>query len=195
MSLHLALGRVVAGARRGVARHRLIRWLPVTVCCCGLVVTVDAAMARVDAARHAWSETRSVWVATRDHAPGEPVVAERLELPMVAIPDDAAEDLAAAASARQHLGRGEIVTAADVTGAGPLALVPPGWRALAVREPVASGAQVGERVDVVSDGVVIADGALVVDRIDDAVLIAVTVDAAALVAHAGEQGVALLRTP
>lgn len=199
MSLHLLLqlrlGRVMVGVRRFAARHRLARWVPIVVCCGGLVFAVHTRTEQVDAARARWSDVHTVWAAAHAHRPGDELVVESVDVPAVAVPDGAADAVPDGSVARQQLSRGEIVTTADLGGDGPLALVPDDHRALAVRESVASGAQVGERVDVVSDGLVITARALVLAVLDDAVLVAVPTDDAANVALASDSGVTLLRSP
>jgi len=195
LPLHLSLGRVMVGVRRFVARHRSARWVPIAVCCGGLVFTVHARVEQVDAARARWSDVRTVWTATHDHEPGDELVAAAVDLPTIAVPGGAVAEVPDGSVARQRLSRGEVVTTADVGGTGPLALVPVGRRALAVRESVASGAEVGERVDLVSEGIVITERALVVALLDDAVLVAVKSDDAPNVALASDTGVTLLRSP
>jgi hypothetical protein len=101
--------------------------------------------------------------------------------------------------ARQHVGTGEIVTTDDVGRLGqtaPAALVPDGWLAVPIVESPASGAQVGARVQIVSDGVVLAPDGRVVGYHDDVTLVAVPADAApAIPAAAAAGGVALLLVP
>ena len=76
---------------------------------------------------------------------------------------------------------------------GPQALIPEGWLAVAIAEPVPSGARVGDDVAVASGGVTLADEAVVVGVGAESVLVAVPSDAAAQVAQAASTGdVALL---
>lgn len=190
--------RLAVEIRRALARHR---WLRTTV-----IVTIAVAAAastlqrieRIDAARAAWGDTRPVLVATRAAEPGDPLVAEVRDLPAAMVPDRALpgalgdDELVA----RQHLAPGEVVTDADVRPAGPLALVPAGWVAVAVVESPASGASPGERVQVASDGVLVADEALVVGHTADATLVAVPSGVGPLVPLAATDGrLALLRVP
>ena len=80
----------------------------------------------------------------------------------------------------------------DVVGAGGrLPLLPVGWLAVPIVESPPSGAADGERVQLASDGIVVAGEAVVVGRIDDVTLIGVPADDAAIdpaggrVGHAG----------
>ena len=100
--------------------------------------------------------------------------------------------------ARQPVSKGEIVTEVDVgrEGGGALALVPDGWLAVPVLESPASGAAIGTRVHVVSDGVVLTDEAVVVGYHDDVTLVAVPASAAPMLPVASDNGsLALLMAP
>ena len=196
MSLRLMTGRATAGVRRLVARHRWTRWIPVAACSAGLVVTTQAYLAGAEAAREGWGERRSVWIADRDVDPGHEIDARRAELPRAAVPDAAIASDATVAGrvARQRIHAGEVLTASDVAGVGRVSLLPEGWRGVAVTESPPSGASVGDRVDVVSDGEVIAAGAIVLDQLNGAVLVGAPRDLAPLIALADASGVTLLRT-
>ncbi len=77
------------------------------------------------------------------------------------------------------------MTAHDVTApAGPRSLIPDGWRAVPVAEPVPSGAAVGDDVAVASGGIVVAGEGVVVGALADGVLVAVPAEVAAQVAQA-----------
>ena len=76
------------------------------------------------------------------------------------------------------------LVAADVAAtAGPRALIPDGWSAVAVAEAVPSGAVVGDPVVAVAGGVVLAAEGVVVGHAGEAVLVAVPTDDGAAVAH------------
>ena len=196
MSLSLAVGRPTVRLRRLIARHPALRWTAIIVSCGGFALSVWSHRADVDEARAAWGSATAVWVAEADTAPGETIIARAVDVPDAVAPADATGHDPSGSTARQHVGRGEIVTSVDVAGgSGALALVPDGWLAVAVSERVPSGALVGERVLVVADGAVIADEAVVVGVGDGASSIAVPPDAGPLVALADESGVRLLRSP
>lgn len=190
--------RLAVTARRTLARHRWIhRGAVVLVALAAAATTLDR-MDAVDEARDAWGTTRSVLVTTHGVAPGEPLSAEPRSLPEALLPPTAvpAHSTADALVAHHQLSPGEVVTEADVRPAGPLALVPPGWVAVAVVESPASGAQPGERVVVVSEGVIVVAEALVIDHTDDATLVAVPEREGPLVPLAASAGtLALLRVP
>ena len=88
---------------------------------------------------------------------------------------------------------GEVLVDADVVAASnPAALVPPGWRAVAVAEPVPSGARVGDRVEVAAGGLRLSEDGVVVASADGAVVVAVPLAVAPMVAHASATGDAVL---
>ena len=179
--------------RRLHARRPWIYWALVVLVTIAVGVRVLAHVEAVDAERRAWGEVVSVYVATADVAPGEAVLAERRELPAALLPERPASEVDGAV-ARQRISVGEIVTATDLAPVtGPLALVPAGWLAVPVVESPTSGAVVGDRVQVVADGVVLSAEAMVVGHSPDATLVAVRADEAPLLPAADR--VALLRVP
>jgi hypothetical protein len=195
MSLSLAVGRQTVRLRRLLARHPTLRWAAIVVTCGGFALSVWSHRDDVAEARDAWGTSSPVWVAEADTAPGEPIAARVVDVPVAIAPADATPTDPSGSAARQHVGSGEIVTRLDVAGSNALALVPPGWLAVAVAERVPSGALVGERVVVVADGSVIAEEALVVALAEGAVSVAVPAERGPLVALADESGVRLLRLP
>ncbi len=105
------------------------------------------------------------------------------------VPADAVIDLATDAVARQHIAAGEVIVTHDVSPtAAPQSLIPAGWLAVAVAEPVATGAQVGDGVTVATGGVVIAADGVVVGIVGGGLLVAVPADEAPQVAHAAATG-------
>ena len=190
-------GRAAVAWRRLVARRPWVHWLAVAVLAGGTASAVAARLDDVDATRRAWGDTARVAVAARPHEPGAPLVVHVAEVPVALVPDAAIRPPGTAALvARQRIAEGEIVTAPDVTGAGPLALVPEGWLAVPVVESPPSGAAVGDRVAIVSEGVVLTGEAVVVDVRDDVTLIAVPAEAAPAVPAAAAAGaLAVLRAP
>jgi hypothetical protein len=193
-----------AAARRVLARRPWIYWFAVGVLAAWAYLAVDARLAAVADARRGWGATTPVLVATADLAPGDPLggSVELREWPAAVAPPGALTAPAGDRVARQHVAAGDPVGTSDVApAAGPLALVPSGWVAAPVVESPPSGAAVGDRVQVASEGVVLAGEGLVVGFVaggssGDVTLVAVPADAARLVAAAAEAGgVTLLRLP
>jgi hypothetical protein len=181
--------------RRLVARHPSVRWSLVTTLAVAAGALVWDAGADVDDARAAWGRTRTVLVAVEPIAPGDRLhdAVERRQVPEPVVADDAPDHLDADAVARQHVGAGEIIGAADVApGVGRTALLQHGDAAVAIAEAVPSGARPGERVEVVVGGVVIAGDATVLAVEADTVLVAVAVGDAPEVAAATLDGSAAL---
>lgn len=122
---------------------------------------------------------------------------EQRDLPAPMVPDAALDVVDEAAVARQHIANGEVIVVHDVAPSGaPQALIPSGWLAVAVSEPVPSGAAVGDHVSVTSGGVVLAKEGIVVGAVGGAVLVAVPSTDAPQVAQAASTGdVAVLLKP
>jgi hypothetical protein len=179
-----------------MARHRWLRRTLVIAAAVSVAATTFDRLERVDAARAEWGEGVGVLVATGEVDPGEPLRFEVRSIPSAMVPVGAVttDRFDDPLVARQRVTTGEVVVEADVTVDGPLGLVPDGWLAVPVVESPPSGAATGERVQVVSEGAVIAPDALVVGREGDATLIAVPADAAPLLPVASAEGtLAVLR--
>ncbi len=193
-----AVTRSAVAVRRAVARHRWWYRSLVLATAVGAAATTLDQLDSIDAARAEWGRTRDVYVATAAASPGDAVLVEVRAMPEAVVPAAAVRPAADIGEfvARHRLSPGEIVTEADVTPVGPLALVPSGWVAVAIVESPPSGASPGERVLLASEGVVINDTALVVGHTDAATLVAVPEAGAALVPLAAASGtLALLRVP
>jgi hypothetical protein len=190
---------VAARIRLLLARSPWLYWAIVASLAGAAALFVMRAADGVDAARDAWGEPSAALVATRDVEPGATLdgATELRELPGPMVPAGALTERGLGAVARQRIAAGEVVVEHDVApNAAPRALIPDGWRAVAVSEPVASGAQVGDEVSVASGGVVLAADGVVVGLAGEALLVAVPADEAAQVAHAAAGGdVAVLLKP
>lgn len=156
-------------------------------------------MAALADAREAWGDTVPVLVARRPLAPGDPLAGnvDEVRWPAALVPSGRAAGVPAGAVARRRVSAGFPLAGADVAARpAPLGLVPDGWLAAPLVESPRSGADVGDRVRVVADGVAVAPEALVVGFVGDATLVATPADAAPLVALADASGqVTLLRVP
>lgn len=181
----------VAG-RRLLAKRPWLYWVVVAAAALGVAASMLERSDRIDDARDAWGETTTVWVATRSLAPGDGVLAEAREVPAAVAPPQHVISVDGLTT-RQHVGPGEIITERDVAaGTGPQAITPPGWLAVPIVESPASGAAIGDRVQVASDGLVISTDALVVGLHDDVTVLAVPAHEAALVPAAAAAGTATL---
>jgi hypothetical protein len=205
--------RSLAHARLFVARHRLAYWLAVGAVAVGAATSVQTRLTSVDAARRAWGDTRTVLVADRPLAAGEPLAgaASARDLPVAALPIDAVERLDEDAVALHAIGAGEVLAAQHVApGTGLAAALPRGTAGVAVaRTDAGPRLSIGDLVDVVladdplgatggPAGRVLSAGTAVVDVTESAVVVAVPEADAPLAAAAAAGGRAVLvvrRTP
>jgi hypothetical protein len=182
---------IAARVRLQLARSPWLYWIIVAVLAATAGLFVMRAAHGVEATRQSWGDARPVFVAGRDVEPGSPLegAVELRQLPAPMVPTDAITDLAPDAAARQRIATGEVVVAHDVSPTGaPQSLIPAGWLAVAVAEPVATAAQVGDEVAIATGGVVISTEGIVVGVVGDVLLVAVPADEAAAVAHAASTG-------
>ncbi|HEX5946908.1 MAG TPA: SAF domain-containing protein [Acidimicrobiales bacterium] len=217
-------------ARRALTRPA-VRRLGVAALAAGTCFTVMSLVAAADDARARWGQTRPVAVATRDLAPGDVVDAGAFEVrdvPEAMLPDavldgvvdgpeDASEpsgvtagDPPVGAVVRHPVLAGEPLVAARLAPhglTGAAALVPAGWRAVAVPLGAAGAPPVttGDLVDILAvtpaaaeavrgqdPAFALVEQALVVDVADDAVTVAVPGDDAPRVAWALSNGAVVL---
>lgn len=176
--------------RRLLVRRPWIHWALVVAAGTGAAATALDHADRVDAARRSWGETATVHVAATTLEAGDPVRTTATEIPSALVGDHVARASELdGAVARQRIAAGEIVSSVDVVPRpGPTALIPDGWLGVPVVESPASGADLGARVVVVSDGFVLGQRAIVVGRTDDVTLIAVPAEVAPLLPAAAQGG-------
>lgn len=155
---------LVVKVRSFFVRHRHVRRTLVVL----LAVTAGGMLAaqaqRLEQARRAWVDRQQVWVADTALAPGDPVRAHLVELPLAAVPDGAVAALESVDGlvAVQRVGAGEVITTLDAM-AELDRVAPADWRTVAVATGDGTvGVSPGDRVDVVADGVVLATGGIVV---------------------------------
>lgn len=181
----------VARLRHVLARRPWLYWSVVAALAGGIAVAAASAVAGVDDARRAWGATRSVVVAVADLAPGDPLTGhtELRAHPAPMVPSSALGAVPSGAIARQRVAAGEVLVEVDVAaGHLPVALVPPGWRGVAVAETVPSGAVVGDHVAAASGGAIVADDGVIVGRAESTVVVAVPAADAPAVAAAANAG-------
>ena len=150
----------LAWIRLMIARHPWTYWLVVIMLAGAAGLSAARAMARVDSARRSWGQQQSVWTAAAAIEPGEPITAERVEVPRAVVPPSAVIEAPRGVIARQRLGVGEIITESDVSASGTAALVPDGWVAFVVPASVEHFA-VDDHVNVYSVDHLVATGLLV----------------------------------
>jgi hypothetical protein len=178
---------IIVRCRRWLARHPRVAW---TLVCCCLIGAAWSFVARHHAlaqTRAQWGRLRPVWVASHHIAPGEPIVAIRRDYPEAMVPDDALTTSPGAATARQTITDGEVLVAADVDGSGLSVTVGDGSLAFSI--PLFGGfvGDVGDRLAVLADGMLLANGTVVAVTAD-AVVVSVPIDAGGAVSAAVERG-------
>jgi len=181
--------------RLALARRPWLRWSLIAVAAVAAGWGVERRLQTVDDARAAWTDRRTVLVATDDHQPGDRLVAEFTSLPEIAIPPAALAEIVDGAVVRQRISQGEIVTGADVaSGDGPAAAARAGQVVVAVSDPLLTTAMarvtVGLRVAVHSEGIVLAHDARITAVEGDVVFIALDPDDATAVSAAAQMRLA-----
>ncbi len=188
---------------RWIRRHPVLYWLVAIVFAGVTAHAITSALSRAEAARAGWGETRSVLVAQHRLDVGEVVRdgdVAAAAWPAALVPRGAAPDAgnAVGRTVVQVIEPGEAVLAGRLAPdglRGVAALVPPGWRALALPVgPAALPLSVGDRVDLVaavggtdatesqSPSFVLADNAVVVAVDERSVTVAVRAEDAPRVA-------------
>ena len=162
--------------RRRLRRHPLAHWLLVLGLAVLSALVVGRRTADADAARAAWGATKPVVVATRAIDAGATIDADDVALqrwPAAVVGTSALDALPVGRAVRVALAPGDMLRVDDIapTGvAGLAALIPDGWRAVAVARGTASVAVArGDRVDLVA---ATADGAAAMVARDALVLAA-----------------------
>ncbi|MGZ4740796.1 MAG: hypothetical protein ACXV5U_08930 [Ilumatobacteraceae bacterium] len=173
---------VLARIRLMVARHPWVYWLVISALAGVVALGAARAMAAVDAARRSWGEQEAVWVASAAAEPGQPIQADRRQVPRALAPASAVIDDPADAPARQRIASGEIITELDLAAGGAAGLIPHEWLAFAVPAAVAHFAP-GDHVRVYSGDQFVA-ASLVVGRDDSAVMVAIPIESAPAMATA-----------
>lgn len=175
----------LAQIRMFFAVHRWVYWSIVAAAAVAVGGSFVAQSRQLADARASWGATIVVWVAADDTPAGTPVRVEARDLPASMVPADALTGpWPADAVARQQLAAGEVIVAHDV-GRGRLVLLPDGWRAVAlVIDQTGPEVQLGDRVDVVAVGAVLAADGVVVQTTDGVAMVGVPAEVAATVAAA-----------
>ena len=163
--------------RLALARRPWIRWLAIIGVSVLAGWLVLGQLRSLDAAREAWTDQATVFVAAHDHAPGDPVTVEERRLPIAAVPASAVDASPDGELARQNISVGEIVTIADLAGdTGPAGAADDGEVVVPIADPLLTGAMstlsVGLNVAVHSEGVVLAERARIVAIDADIVFVA-----------------------
>ncbi len=189
--------RIGPALRLAAARRPWIRWLVIGVAASTAGWLVFGQLQDVETAHRSWTDQRTVFVAARDLAAGEPLMVEERRLPPAAIPASALTESPSGDLARQRIAVGEVITATDVAdGMGPAAVAEDGEVVVAVTDPLLLGAMptlsIGLPVAVHSEGVVLAERARIVAIDGEVLFVSLDPSEAAAVSAAAQARLASL---
>ena len=167
------------------------------VCCAALTFFIT--LSRMQSATASLGLTTPVLIASSNIEPGDIITSQLFSLrtlPRSAVSPTALHDLQTGLVAQQSISIGELLTTTNTgTSATQQLQLPAGFRSVAIVPPAAlPPMQVGDHVDIIANGVVLAADALVLGLIEDTigVIVAVQADLSAAVASAAAIGDATL---
>ena len=167
------------------------------ICCAALTFFIT--LSRMQSATASLGLTTPVLIATSNIEPGDIITTQLFSLrslPRSAVTSTALHDLQIGLVAQQSISIGELLTTTNTgTSATQQLQLPAGFRSVAIVPPAAlPPMQVGDHVDIIANGVVLAADALVLGLIEDTigVIVAVPADLSAAVASAAAIGDATL---
>ena len=190
----MSAANYLALCRNNRRQHQVIAGL---VCCAAL--TFFIALSRMQSATTSLGLTTPVLIASSNIEPGDIITTQLFSLrtlPRSAVTPTALHDLQIGLVAQQSISIGELLTTTNTgTSATQQLQLPAGFRSVAIVPPAAlPPMQVGDHVDIIANGVVLAADALVLGLIEDTigVIVAVPADLSAAVASAAAIGDATL---
>ena len=167
------------------------------MCCAALTFFIT--LSRMQSATTSLGLTTTVLIATSNIEPGDIITTQLFSLRMLprsAVAPTALHDLRTGLVAQQSISIGELLTTTNTgTSTSKQLQLPVGFRSVAIVPPAAlPPMQVGDHVDIIANGVVLAADALVLGLIEDTigVIVAVQADLSAVVASAAAIGDATL---
>lgn len=193
MHLFSAGLHAVSTLRILLAHHPWVHWTLIACAAVGAGLVVGSEVDELAAEREAWGRTRPVLVATEDLVPDGPLAITSVERPLAAVPPEALAELPAGARLHQRVATGEVLVDVDLVATdGPARHAAEGTVVVGLVDPFAPTVAVGQRVQVVADGLVLAADATVVDVVADVTFVAVPPAAGAAVASSARAGSASL---
>jgi hypothetical protein len=198
----MSAANYLALCRNNRRRQQVIAGL---VCCAGLTFFVT--LSRMQSATASLGSTTPVLIATSSIKPGD-IITDQLfsqhTLPRSAVALTALHDVQIGLVAQQSISIGELLTTTNTgTSASQQLQLPTGFRSVAIVPPAAlPPMQVGDHVDIIANGVVLAADALVLSLMENTtgavigevvgVIVAVPAELSAAVASAAAIGDATL---
>ena len=190
----MSAANYLALCRNNRRRQQVIAGL---VCCASLTFFIT--LSRMQSATASLGLTTPVLVASSNIEPGDIITTQLFSLrslPRSAVTSTALHDLQIGLVAQQSISIGELLTTTNTgTSTSKQLPLPIGFRSVAIVPPAAlPPMQVGDHVDIIANGIVLAADALVLGLIEDTigVIVAVPADLSAAVASAAAIGDATL---
>ena len=190
----MSVANYLALCRNNRRRQQVIAGL---VCCASLTFFIT--LSRMQSATASLGLTTPVLVASSNIEPGDIITTQLFSLrslPRSAVTSTALHDLQIGLVAQQSISIGELLTTTNTgTSTSKQLPLPIGFRSVAIVPPAAlPPMQVGDHVDIIANGIVLAADALVLGLIEDTigVIVAVPADLSAAVASAAAIGDATL---
>lgn len=147
--------------RLALARRPWLYWLFVAGCAAIVWSTLSASQAELADQRRRWGETRRVWVAAADIAPGEIVLSVARDYPIAMVTASAVDKEPIGIVAATSIAAGEVLVTDDV--ATPTArLLPIDWVVFALERDNTPALHPGSTVVVFGSGQRWCDGVVVV---------------------------------
>ena len=145
--------------RLALARRPWVYWL--FVACCAAIVwsTLAANQAKLDDQRRRWGETRRVWIASVDIAPGDVVRSVARDYPIAMVAESALNEQPVRVIATTSISAGEVLVAADIDEAANV--LPPDWVVFALASNDTPMLHEGNAVAVFGSGQRWCDGVVV----------------------------------
>jgi hypothetical protein len=143
--------------RLALARRPWLYWLFVACCAAIIWSTLATNQAKLDDQRRRWGETRRVWVAAVDIAPGDVVRSVARDYPIAMVAASAIIDQPAGVIATSSISAGEVLVAADIDETGD-DLLPPDWVVFALSNDHTPSLHQGDDVAVFGSGQRWCDG-------------------------------------
>ena len=180
--------------RNNRRQHQVIAGL---VCCAALTFFIT--LSRMQSATASLGLTTPVLIASSNIEPGDIITTQFFSLrtlPRSAVTPTALHNLQTGLVAQQSISIGELLTTTNTgTSTSKQLQLPVGFRSVAIVPPAAlPPMQVGDHVDIIANGIVLAADALVLSLIEDTigVIVAVPAELSAAVASAAAIGDATL---
>ena len=198
----LSAANYLALCRNNRRRQQVIAGL---VCCAALTFFVT--LSRMQSATSSLGSTTPVLIATRSIEPGDIITTQLFSLrtlPRSAVAPTALHDVQIGLVAQQSISIGELLTTTNTgTSTSKQLQLPTGFRSVAIVPPAAlPPMQVGDHVDIIANGIVLAADALVLSLMENTtgsangavfgVVVAVPAEMSAAVASAAAIGDATL---